>query len=207
MMRFGEPGIAESSPPDARASSAARMNPKSRPGDDDSAHAARDDERMLHRRGVIPVIVLLALVVFGFVVQAVRGPSAATQPSAATPDPVPTNAQAAAVLKALATVQRAYDAGDARRLCRPGAIVEGAVIRRQRAQSGGCESEVESLMANVPRLQLTVRELTLAPDLATATVTTSKGTSAPVDLVRDGRRWLLSFSDGGDPLPALAGTG
>jgi hypothetical protein len=163
---------------------------------------------MFHRRGVIPIIVLLALVLFGFVVQAVRGPSAATQPSAAaSPIPTPQTRQAEAVLKALAAVQRAYDAGNARRLCRPGAVVEGPVIRRQTAQSGGCVSEVESLMANVPQLQFTVRKLTLEPDLATATVTTAKGTSAPVDLVRDGQRWLLSFSDGADPLPALAGTG
>ena len=143
---------------------------------------------------------LLFLIVVGFVVQAFRGPAAATQPSTtASPTPAPTTAQAQAVIKSLAAVQRAYDAGNARRLCRPGAIVDAAVIRRQSARSGGCESKIESLMGNVPRLRFTVRGLTLEPDLATATVTTAKGTSVPVDLIRDGQRWLLSFSDGGRP--------
>ena len=162
---------------------------------------------MFRRGAVLPVTVLLFLIVFGFVVQAFRGPAAATPPSAgASPTPAPATGQAHAVIRSLAAVQRAYDAGNARLLCRPGAIVDAAVIRRQRARSRGCESRIESLMGNEPRLRFTVRTLTLEPDLAIATVTTAKGTSAAVDLVRDGRRWLLSFSNGTDPLPALAGT-
>jgi hypothetical protein len=54
-------------------------------------------------------------------------------------------------------------------------------------------------MAFQPPLQLAVRKVALRRDLATATVATASGASVPVDLVRQGRRWLLSFSSGGDP--------
>lgn len=80
------------------------------------------------------------------------------------------------------------------------------MIRQQNAGSGGCESELETLMAFQPPLRLAVRKVALRRDLATATVATASGASVPVDLVRQGRRWLLSFSNGDDPLPALAGT-
>ena len=39
-----------------------------------------------------------------------------------------------------------------------------------------------------------------------ATVVTARTTTVQVDLLRHGDGWLLSFSDGDDPLPALAGT-
>jgi hypothetical protein len=113
------------------------------------------------------------------------------------------------VLRPLAAVERAYDAGDAgdvRRLCRPSVLVDPAVIRAEDAQPRGCEAPLEDLMANVPRVRLTVLEVTLRPDLATATVAAANGSRAAVDFVRRGRRWLLSFSDGDAPLPALAGT-
>jgi hypothetical protein len=159
---------------------------------------------MIHRRGVIPIVVLLVLVVFGFALQAVRGPASATQPTtAADPTPTPDTAAAQAVIRALGAVRRAYNAGSVRRLCRAGALVDAAVVR---SQHGHCESRLESLLANVPRLRFTVRDLTLQPDLATASVSTATGTGARVDLVRDGQRWLLSFSDGANPMPALAGS-
>lgn len=164
---------------------------------------------MIHRRGVLAVLLLLALVLFGTVVQILRGPAAATpsgQTAAATPAPTPATGAARAVIGSLAGVERAYAAGDVRRLCRPGALVDPAVIRAQNAQLDGCESELESLIADVPRLRLTVRELGIRADLATATVVTANGKGATVDFVRRGRRWLLSFSDGNDPMPALAGT-
>jgi hypothetical protein len=164
---------------------------------------------MMHRRGVIPVVVLLLLVVSGFIVQAVRGPASATGGAApsigARPSPAPATGIGSAVVGSLAAVQRAYDAGDVRRLCRPGALIDPAVIRRQNARPGGCESELESLMATERRLRFVVRRLTLRADLATATVATARA-AVPVDLVLRGRRWLLSFSDGADPIPALAGT-
>ena len=163
---------------------------------------------MILRRGV--VILLLALVVFGAVVQIARGPAAARpggQPAAgASPTPAPPTGAARAVLSSLASVERVYDAANVRRLCRPGALVDPAVVRAQNARQDGCESELERLIANVPRLQVTVRALDVQADLATARLVAANGRGATVDFVRRGRRWLLSFSDGTDPLPALAGT-
>jgi hypothetical protein len=60
-------------------------------------------------------------------------------------------------------------------------------------------------MADEPPLRLTLRGVVLEPDLATATVTTARNTTVTVDLVRRGRRWLLSFSHGDGPMPELAG--
>ena len=159
---------------------------------------------MIHRRGVLPVLVLLVLVIAGAVLSAVRGPTA--QPTApATATPTATAAERA-VLSSLATVENAYDAGDVRRLCRPGSLLDPAVVRAQNEQAQGCGSELESLMANVPRLRVTVRALALRSDLAIATVMTATGTGATVDFVRHGQRWLMSFSEGADPIAALAGT-
>jgi hypothetical protein len=80
------------------------------------------------------------------------------------------------------------------------------VIRQQNALPGGCESELEGLIANEPPIRLAVRRLTLRRDLATAAVATASGASVAVDFVRNGRRWLLSFSNGNDPMPALMGS-
>jgi hypothetical protein len=52
-------------------------------------------------------------------------------------------------------------------------------------------------------MRLTVRAVQMRPDLVTATVTTASGATVPVDLIRHGGSWLLSFSDGDDPLQAL----
>jgi hypothetical protein len=101
---------------------------------------------------------------------------------------------------------RTFNAGDVRLLCRSGALVDPAVIRQQDAGSGGCESQLETLMAFEPPLRPAVRHVALRRDLATAAVATASGASVPVDLVRQGRRWLLSFSNGNDPMQALAGT-
>jgi hypothetical protein len=154
---------------------------------------------MIHRRGVVPVLLLLVLVVVGFVLQAVSGPNAATSGARATaaPSATPTAAERP-VLRSLAAVEQAYAAGDVRRLCRPGALLDPAVI------GDGCERRLESLIANVPRLQVTVQALALRRDLATAAVRTTSGSATTVDFVRRGRRWLMSFSDGQDPIAALA---
>jgi hypothetical protein len=156
---------------------------------------------MIYRRGVLPMLVLLVLVVVGGVLQIVAGSTSSGRSAAgATPTPT-TTAAARSVLSSLAGVERAYDAGNVRQLCRPGVLVDPAVIRAQNARQG-CESELETMTANRPRLQVTVRRITLEPDLAIATVETGNS----VDFVRRGQRWLLSFSDGSDPFPALAGT-
>ena len=162
---------------------------------------------MIHRRGALPALVLLALVVFGLVVQIARGPGAATpgaQPAAATPTPATGTARG--VLRALVAVENAYDAGNVRRLCRPGVLVDPAVIHAQDKARDGCEGELEQLMASAPRLRVTVRALAARSDLVTTDIAAANGADATVDFVHRDGRWLLSFSDGGDPLPALAGT-
>jgi hypothetical protein len=161
---------------------------------------------MIHRRGVLPALVLLALVAVGFVFALLRGPAAtpaADQPPSARSTP-PTG-EARAVLRSLAAVQRAYAAGNVRRLCRPGALVDPAVIRAQNAGRNECETEIESLIAHVPTLRLTLRDVALRPDLATVVVSVPGGADDPVDFIRRGGRWLLSFSAGNDPMPVLAG--
>jgi len=157
----------------------------------------------------LPVLGLLVLVLFGFVVQIVRGSGEAApvaQPAAATPTPTPATGTAREVLRSLAAVENAYDAGNVRRLCRPGALVDPAVIHAQNDARDGCEGELEELMANVPRLQVTVRGLATRSDLVTVDIVAANGAEATVDFVQRDGRWLLSFSDGDDPLPALVGT-
>jgi hypothetical protein len=161
---------------------------------------------MIHRRGVLPALVLLVLVVVGAVLGVAGRPAGSTTGARPAATPSPETSGERAVLRALAAVERAYTAGDVRRLCRPGALLDPAVIRVQNQRARGCEDELESLMANVPRLHVTIRALALRPDLATADVVTSFGADATVDFIRRGQRWLLSFSGGEDPIPALAGT-
>jgi hypothetical protein len=166
---------------------------------------------MIHRRGVVPALVLLSLVAIGVVLQIVRGPAPASpapapaQAPGAQSMPTAPTAEARAVLRSLVAVRRAYEAGNVRRLCRPGALVDPAVIRAQNAGRDGCESEIESLVAHAPRLRFTVRDVALRPDLATVVVSVSGGGDNPVDFVRQRGHWLLSFSAGNDPMPVLAG--
>jgi hypothetical protein len=158
----------------------------------------------------VVIVVLLALIVFGFVAQAVAGitaaPSAAPVGTQATPTATPAadTGRGEPVRRALATVERAFNAGEVSRLCRPAALVDRAVIRQQNRLPGGCESELEGLMATEQPLRLTVHQLTLKQGLASATVTTTNGTDVSVDFIPDGHGWLLSFSGGDDPMPALA---
>jgi hypothetical protein len=154
---------------------------------------------------VAVILLFLALIVFGVVGQAVGGPAASP---AAAPVSTPTSTTTPRdeqVARALAAIQRAFNEGDVSRLCRPAALVDPAVIRQQNRLPGGCESEIEELVANEPRLRLAVQRLALRRDLASATVTTTSGASVSVDFVHHGRGWLLSFSGGADPMPALAG--
>jgi hypothetical protein len=149
--------------------------------------------------------VLLVLVVLGGVLGIVRGTAGSTpgdRPATASPD----TAGERAVLSSLSAVENAYAAGDVRRLCRPGALLDPAVIRAQDRHARGCVSELEGLMGNVPRLRLSLRALALRPDLATADLVTTSGADATVDFVPRGKRWLMSFSGGDQPIPVLAGT-
>jgi hypothetical protein len=154
------------------------------------------------------MLVLLFLVLLGIGVQILAGAIATRHRSvpsaqAATPAPTP---GAREVIRALGAVEHAFGTGDVVRLCRPGALVDPAVIRQQNAHHGGCESEMERLIASRQRLRLSVRSVSLRRDLATADVATASGASVPVDFIRRGAHWVLSFSNGIDPMPALAGT-
>jgi hypothetical protein len=157
----------------------------------------------------MPFLVLLFLVIFGVIVQIVAGTAGlgrlpTREPAvAATPPPAPV---APGVIRSLGAVEHAFAAGDVVQLCRPGALVDPAVIRQQNAHHGGCESEMERLIATKQRLRLSVRSVSQRRDLATAAVATASGATVPVDFIRQGGRWVLSFSNGIDPMPALAGT-
>jgi hypothetical protein len=157
------------------------------------------------------VVLLLVLVIFGVVSQIIRAAVAAPPPPTTTGGDPPSaltrpTRDERAVIGAVAAVQRAFNAGDVTLLCHPGALVDGAVVSLQNSLPGGCEAELEGLMAaDTSPLRLTVRGLTLRRDLATAFVSTSRGGQASVDLVRGPRGWLLSLSGGNDPMPALAG--
>ena len=92
---------------------------------------------LIHRRGSLPALALLGLVLLGLALQlsgrAATGADRSPAPAAA-PSPAATG-RSAAVVEAIATVQRAFDAGAVKRLCRPGALVDPAVIRRRAAGS------------------------------------------------------------------------
>lgn len=159
---------------------------------------------MIYRRGVLPGLLLLLLVVLGAVGR-IAGGSATPAPPPARPTPTPAVTAPTDVLRTLDAVQRAFNGGDVRRLCLPGDLVDRAVVSEQDAKPGGCTSELEALMADEPPMRLTLRSVALRPDLATVEVSTARGQLVSVDLVRRGATWLLSFSDGDDPMPALAG--
>jgi hypothetical protein len=42
------------------------------------------------------------------------------------------------------------------------------------------------------------------PDLVTLRVRVGRGATVPLDVLRERGQWLVSFSDGNDPLAALA---
>src|SRR3954470_20901526 len=132
---------------------------------------------MIRKRVLVPLLLLLLIALFN--AARIVAPTAADPPGpvatrqasvGATPTPTPLAGSARTVARSLAAVQRAFNAGDVRRLCRSGALVDRAVIRQQNAGSAGCESELETLMANEPPLRLAVRRVGRRPDLATATV-------------------------------------
>jgi hypothetical protein len=164
---------------------------------------------LIHRRGALGALLLLALVLIGTGMQIAFGSSSGPSGSAAaraTVTPTPATGRAVAVVRALATVEQAFNAGDVALLCRRGGPVDPAVIRRQNAAAPGCEAELEALMADTPPLRLSVSRIGLRRDLATVTFTNARGRDAVVDVVRRSGRWLLSFSQGNDPMPVLAGT-
>jgi hypothetical protein len=140
-------------------------------------------------------------------------------PIAATGDVTTTATQTTATTSAVPAIvrreqTRAADAvgvlagalrdGDVERLCRPGAVFTSAVVAEMNgAQS--CEQEVElsSVVTHPPTLTV-VQPPSYEPDLVTLRVRVGRGATVPLDVVREGGQWLVSFSDGNDPLGALA---
>lgn len=90
------------------------------------------------------------------------------------------------------------------RVCRPGAIFTAALVAEMN-DGENCEASVEVSAALRHPPALTVTRLAYEPGLATAQVLVGRGRIVPLDLVRDGGRWLISFSNGDDPFGALAG--
>jgi hypothetical protein len=98
----------------------------------------------------------------------------------------------------------ALRAGDVERLCRPNGVFTAAVVRGMNSDGESCESSVElsTVIADPPALQVTGIDVS-EPDLATVTVQIAGGGTIPLDLVRESRRWLMSFSDGIVPITAI----
>jgi hypothetical protein len=93
--------------------------------------------------------------------------------------------------------------GDVHRLCRPGAVFTSAVIAGMRATGQSCESSLELSAAVREPPTLTVTHVAVEPGLATAQVRVGSKGVIPLDIVHTGRRWLVSFSDGEDPVAAV----
>ena len=166
---------------------------------------------MIHKRGVWPVLLVLVVVILATglrIAGEVAGEPGPPGTATPTPTPIPTQTPTGAGRERSSLVPRSarYKRRRSGLLCRHRQLVDPALIRQQNAQQPGCEAELEALMANEPPLRLTVDEVLLRHDLATATVTQARSASVRVDLIHDAGRWLLSFSDGGDPMPALAGS-
>jgi hypothetical protein len=109
---------------------------------------------------------------------------------------------AARAAGAVSALSRALRDGDVEALCLPGSIFTPAVVAEMNGGGQSCEASIEESAAIARPPALTVVALSLRPDLAVARVTGTHGT-VPVNLVRDGRRWLVSFSGGDDPLGAV----
>jgi hypothetical protein len=123
--------------------------------------------------------------------------------SAASPPPQRFSGEAGRAAAAVSGLRRAIADGDVARLCRPGAIFTRGVIRERRQEVIDCEPWVENVLTG-HRLPLpTVRSVSVEPDLAVAQVAVG-GRTIPLTLLREGSRWLVSFSAGVDPLEAFS---
>jgi len=123
---------------------------------------------------------------------------AQTSPLAAAPRGVAARAE-----RAVYALDRALRNGDVERLCRPGAVFTSAVVAVLNEGADGCEASLELSSAIRRPPALSVTSVTAEPDLATAQVRIGRGPTIPLDVVRNDRRWLVSFSDGVSPIAAL----
>jgi hypothetical protein len=129
----------------------------------------------------------------------------AMQTTATTPAvPAIVRPQQARAARAVGVLADALRDGDVERLCRPGAVFTSEVVAEMNGAQG-CEQDVElsSVVTQPPTLTV-VQPSSYEPDLATLRVRVGRGATVPLDVVREGGQWLVSFSDGNDPLGALA---
>jgi hypothetical protein len=125
--------------------------------------------------------------------------------TAAAQAPPAFHGEAARVADAVAALGQALRGGDVLRLCRRGAIFTPAVVEEMGTGGATCEASVEDLLASGQPPTTAVVAVELEPRLATAKVRVSPSTTVALTLLRDRHRWLISFSDGNDPLVALIG--
>jgi hypothetical protein len=147
--------------------------------------------------GVAAAVVLLAGC--GTVQPPASGPS--TRP--APPIPATLHGEPARAAAAVGVLARALRNGDVERLCRPGAVFTSAVVASTSGGGESCEASLERSPALLDPPTLTVTSLAFEPGLARARVRIGGGRTIPLDIVRSGHRWLVSFSDGADPLAVI----
>jgi hypothetical protein len=130
--------------------------------------------------------------------------TAKTTTTAAAPAPAIVGREQARAAHAVDVLAGALRDGDVERLCRPGAVFTSEVVAEMNGAQG-CEQDVElsSVVTQPPTLTV-VQPSSYEPDLATLRVRVGRGATVPLDVVREGGQWLVSFSDGNDPLAALA---
>jgi hypothetical protein len=128
--------------------------------------------------------------------------AAATLPTETTPAPA-LHGRAAAAAGAVKTLEQALRDGDVVALCRPGAVFTRAVISDMYGDGTKCQAALEGSGALTKPPTLTVTRIAPKRDLARAEVRVSNGATVPLDLVRNGSRWLVSFSEGTNPIVAL----
>jgi hypothetical protein len=123
----------------------------------------------------------------------------------ASPAPAIVRREQARAAHAVDVLAGALRDGDVERLCRPGAVFTSAVVAEMNGARPGCEQDVElsSIVTQPPTLTV-VRPSSYEPDLVTLRVRVGRGATVPLDVVRERGQWLVSFSDGNDPLGALA---
>lgn len=107
--------------------------------------------------------------------------------------------------RAVTAFSDALRAGDVEQLCRPNAVLTAAVVGEMNTAGQSCEIYLEQtrVVADPPVLHVT-GIAAFKPDLATIRVRIAAGETIALDVVRDSRRWRVSFSDGVDPIAAIA---
>jgi hypothetical protein len=133
--------------------------------------------------------------------------TAATPTATTTPAPTPVfTGEARRVAAAVHDFGVALDRGEVERICAPNAVVTAAAITNLDQDEGSCEQYADGRLENTGPISLAATSIKLRTDLALADVRRRDGTTVALTLLKDRRRWLLSFSDLEDPLSAILGT-